>query len=46
MKRIIKTLLTISLIGVVAYTGYEVSKLSDRIQKIENKLGGPRNQCK
>lgn len=41
MKRIVKTLLTISLIGVVGYTGYEVSKLSDRIQKIENKLGGP-----
>lgn len=41
MKRIIKALLSISLIGIVAYTGYEVFMLSDRIQKIENKLGGP-----
>ena len=42
MRNFIKSFLTISLIGVVVYTGYEVSKLSDRIQKIENKLGGPR----
>jgi len=39
---LLKAFLTISLIGVVAYTGYEVFRLSDRIQKIENKLGGPR----
>ena len=41
MKKFIKTFLTISLVGIVAYTGYKVSILSDRIQRIENKLGGP-----
>ena len=41
MKTNLKTFLAISLVWVVAYTGYEVLKLSDRIQKIENKLGGP-----
>ena len=41
MKKFLKAFLTISLIGIVAYTGYEVSRLSDRIQRIENKLGGP-----
>lgn len=42
MKANLKTFLTISLIWAVAYTGYEVSKLSERVQKIEDKLGGPR----
>ncbi|OGW77325.1 MAG: hypothetical protein A3C51_04045 [Omnitrophica bacterium RIFCSPHIGHO2_02_FULL_46_20] len=42
MKNFLKAFLTIFLVGAVAYTGYEVSRLSDRIQKIENKLGGPR----
>lgn len=42
MKNFIKVSLTILVVGAVAYTGYEVSKLSDRIQRIENKLGGPR----
>lgn len=28
------------IVGVFAYTGYEISRLSSRIQKIENKLGG------
>lgn len=42
MKGMIKTLLTVSLIATIAYMGYEVLQLSDRIQKIENKLGGPR----
>ncbi len=41
MKTNLKTFLTISLVWAVAYTGYENSKLSERIQKIENKLGGP-----
>lgn len=27
-------------VGAFAYTGYEISRLSNRIQKIENKLGG------
>ncbi len=27
-------------VGAFAYTGYEISKLSNRIEKIENKLGG------
>ena len=41
MKTKLKTFLNILLIWAVVYTGYEVSKLSDRIQRIENKLGGP-----
>ena len=28
--------------GALAYTSYEISRLSSRIQKVENKLGGPR----
>ncbi|MCX5686855.1 MAG: serine protease [Candidatus Omnitrophica bacterium] len=42
MKKFIKAFLIISLVGVVGYTGYEVSILSDRIKRIENKLGGSR----
>ena len=42
MKNFIKTFLSISLVGTVAYTGYGVAGLSDRIKKIENKLGGPK----
>ena len=34
--------LAILLVGTFAYTGYEISRLSDRIQRIENKLGGPK----
>lgn len=34
------TVICIFLVGILAYTGYEISRLSDRIQKIENKLGG------
>ena len=41
MKTNFKTFLTMSLVWVVVFTGYEVSKLYDRVQKIENKLGGP-----
>ncbi len=41
MKNFIKTSLAIILVSTVAYTCYEVFKLSDRIQRIENKLGGP-----
>ena len=42
MKKFIKTLLTIFLVSAVACTLYDISKLSDRIDKIENKLGGPK----
>ena len=41
MKNFIKMLLAVLLVGTFAYTGYEIHKLSNRIQKIENKLGGP-----
>ena len=42
MKNFLKVFLTVSIVGIVAYTGYEVSRLSNRIHKIENKLGGPK----
>ena len=42
MKNFLKLFLYIFLVGTFAYTGYEISTLSNRIQKIENKLGGPR----
>ena len=42
MKTFLKTLLAVLFIAAFAYTGYELSRLSNRIQKIENKLGGPR----
>jgi len=42
MKNFLKLFLSIFLVGTFAYTGYEISTLSNRIQKIENKLGGPR----
>jgi hypothetical protein len=42
MKNFLKMFLAIFLVGVFAYTGYEISRLSNRIQKIENKLGGPK----
>ncbi len=42
MKNFFKTFLISFLVGVVVYTSYEVSKLSERVQKIEDKLGGPR----
>ena len=41
MKNFLIAFLTIFLIGTSAYTCYEISRLSNRIQKIENKLGGP-----
>jgi hypothetical protein len=41
MENLLKVFLSSFLVGIVVYTSYEVSKLSDRIQKIENKLGGP-----
>lgn len=41
MKNFIKTFLSISLVCIILYTGYEVCRLSNRIQKIENKYGGP-----
>jgi len=41
MNQKLKNLMTMCLVWVVAYTGYEVLKLSDRIERIENKLGGP-----
>ena len=42
MKNILKAFLAILLVAAFSYTGYEISRLSDRIQRIENKLGGPR----
>ena len=36
-----KKFLAICFIGVAVCTGYKILELSDRIQKIENKLGGP-----
>ena len=41
MKSFLKVFLASFFITMVVYTCYEVSKLCDRIQKIENKLGGP-----
>lgn len=41
MKNFLKMFLAIFLLGTFAYTAYEISRLSNRIQKIENKLGGP-----
>jgi len=40
MRIFFKILLTISLVMALMYTVYEISRLSNRIQKIENKLGG------
>jgi len=40
MRIFFKILLTISLVMALMYTVYEISRLSDRIQRIENKLGG------
>jgi len=42
MKNLLKMFLAILLVGTFVYTGYEISRLSNRIQKIENKLGGPK----
>ncbi len=39
MNKII--LIVVLFVGSFAYTGYEIHRLSNRIQKIENKLGGP-----
>lgn len=35
-------IVALAVAGVFVYTGYEISELSNRIQKIENKLGGPK----
>ena len=40
MRIFFKILLTISLVMALMYTVYEISRLSKRIQRIENKLGG------
>ncbi|MBU2222139.1 MAG: serine protease [Candidatus Omnitrophica bacterium] len=40
MKKFLKMLLLIFIAGVIAYIANETSRLSKRIQKIENKLGG------
>jgi len=40
MRIFFKILLTISLVMALMYTVYEISRLSNRIQKRENKLGG------
>jgi len=40
MKSFLKMFLVIFFVGAFAYTGWEISRLSNRIQKIENKLGG------
>jgi len=40
MRNFLKILLAIFLLMTLMYTVYEISRLSDRIQRIENKLGG------
>ncbi|MCU0666973.1 MAG: serine protease [Candidatus Omnitrophica bacterium] len=40
MKRIHKVFFIIVIVAVFGYAGYRISVLSDRIQRIENKLGG------
>ena len=40
MKNYLKTLLTVFLVSAVACTVYDIDKLTNRINKIENKLGG------
>ena len=40
MKQLLKISLAIILVGVISYAFHEVSILSQRIQRIENKLGG------
>src|SRR3989338_1236325 len=40
MKRILKAFFIIVIVVTFGYTGYWISVLSDRIQRIENKLGG------
>ncbi|MBN2120274.1 MAG: trypsin-like peptidase domain-containing protein [Candidatus Omnitrophica bacterium] len=42
MKNFFKIFLAIFLVGIFVYMGYEISGLSNRIQRIENKLGGPK----
>ncbi|MFH1875899.1 MAG: trypsin-like peptidase domain-containing protein [Candidatus Omnitrophota bacterium] len=42
MQNFLKIFLVILLVGAFLYTNHEISKLSNRIQKIENKLGGPK----
>ena len=42
LSRIIKLLLVLFLILAFAFLGDEISKLSDRIERIEDKLGGPK----
>lgn len=40
IKKILKVLLFIIIVAAFGYAGYRISVLSDRIQRIENKLGG------
>lgn len=40
MKRMLKVFLIIVIVATFGYAGYRISVLSDRIQRIENKLGG------
>ena len=42
MKNFLKVFLAIFLVVALLTAGYEIFILSDRVQKIENKLGGPR----
>ena len=39
---IVALTMAVFLVGALAYTSYEISKLSKRIERIENKLGGPK----
>ncbi len=41
MKNVFKVFVVISLFGILFYAFHSISILSNRIQKIENKLGGP-----
>ena len=39
---IVALTMVVFLVGALAYTSFEISKLSKRIERIENKLGGPK----
>jgi len=40
MKRILKVLISFIVVVVIGYMGYRIFALSERIQRVENKLGG------
>src|SRR3989338_4198826 len=42
MKKILEVFLVVVIVVTFGYAGYRISVLSDRIQRIENKLGGPK----